>query len=91
MPGDPRKDKPQQLGVFDIQIRLGECLEELREYAEAEPLLLSGYKGLKEHEDKMSARDEAYLRRALQALVRLYQATGKPDQAAEWHRKEVEQ
>jgi tetratricopeptide (TPR) repeat protein len=58
----------------------GRCLLKLRRYEEAEPQLLAGYSGLaaafgKEHEQA---------KRVGTFLVSLYDAWGKPEQAAEW-------
>jgi hypothetical protein len=52
-------------------------------YAEAEPLLLKGYEGLKQVEP---------LRRRMKAdvgrwIVRLYEATDQPEKAREWREK----
>jgi serine/threonine protein kinase/Tfp pilus assembly protein PilF len=59
---------------------LGACLAAQKKYAEAEPLLLGGYQVL--------AKDPGTLedgrRRARERLVRLYEAWGKPDEAARW-------
>ena len=85
------KIMPDAWEVFGARIRLAEGLLEQQESAEAESLLISGYQGLKAREEKVPANRKSLLQRAVQELVRLYQATGKPDQATEWRRKEVEQ
>jgi tetratricopeptide (TPR) repeat protein len=69
---------------------LGACLLGQKNYAKAEPLLLQGYKGLRQHEDRIPAnfrRDR--LTEAVKRVVQLYEETGKPDEAAKW-RKELE-
>jgi len=81
MPNDPQ--------VFTARLRLGEYLLEQREYAEAEPLLLTAHRGMKEREDKLAANRKPYLMRALRALVRLYEETNQPEKAAEWRQKLV--
>jgi hypothetical protein len=53
-------------------------------YAEAEPLLLAGYEGMKQWEARIPASGKKYLTEALNRLVQLYNAWGKPDQAARW-------
>src|SRR5262249_18722314 len=69
---------------------LGACLLGQKKYAEAEPLLLSGYKGLRKHEDKIHASlRQRFLTEALERLVQFYEETGNPDEAAKW-RKELE-
>jgi len=69
-----------------------------KKYAEAEPLLLSGYEGMAQRADKIPAAGKPHLKKTLQCLVQLYEATGRLDQAAKWktevtkwYRKEVEQ
>jgi len=63
---------------------LGGSLLGQKKYAEAEPLLLSGYEGLKQREDKIPAAGSMRPQQALQRLVQLYEETNRPDQAAQW-------
>jgi hypothetical protein len=67
----------------------GEALCGQKKYADAEPLLLSGYEGMKQRMTKIpeSARITR-LTEALERLVRLYDAWDKPAEAAKW-RKEL--
>ena len=51
-------------------------------FAEAEPLLLKGYDGM-----SPPPAVEDRKREALQRIVDLYDAWGKPDKAAEWRAK----
>ena len=60
-----------------------------KNYADAEPLLLAGYEGMKAREAKIPPAGKPRLTEAIQRLVDLYGAWGKPDQAAEW-RKNLE-
>jgi tetratricopeptide (TPR) repeat protein len=83
-------------GTWDFWARssaeagLGACLLGQQKYAEAEPLLLRGYKEMKERESQVPPVYRWRLTRALEWLVQLYEATGRPDEAAKW-RKELEQ
>jgi hypothetical protein len=61
-----------------------------KKYAEAEPLLLNGYEGMKQREDKIPANSVGSLTGALERLVQLYDAWGKKDKADAW-RKKLEQ
>src|SRR5207245_2270612 len=82
--------------TFSAKSLLGGSLLGQKKYAEAEPLLLAGYEGLKQREDKIAlhrnpldsfrfpADRQPWLKEALRRLVQLYEATGRPDQAAEW-------
>lgn len=58
----------------------GHCLAKLDRYAEAEPLLLEGQRVLNETFDETDERTQAVVR----WLVQLYDAWGRPDQAARW-------
>jgi tetratricopeptide (TPR) repeat protein len=62
---------------------LGGVLAEKGDYAEAEPLLLQSYEELTNEPMAWPHRQ----REALERIVRLYDAWGKPDQAAEWRSK----
>jgi tetratricopeptide (TPR) repeat protein len=75
--------------TFNTQSMLGEALLAQKKHADAEPLLLKGYQGLKERAAKIPAEVRLVrLSEALQRLVKLYEATGKKDEAAKW-RKEL--
>ena len=69
---------------------LGDSLLGQKKYTEAEPLLVSGYEGMKQRQDKIPANGRVRLKEALQRLVQLYEETGRPDQAAEWKQKLAE-
>ena len=90
------KRLPDDWRTFDARSMLGGCLLGQKKYAEAEPLLLSGFEGVKQREDKINLRyvlprfwrfpadSKPWLKEALRRLVQLYEATGRPDQAAQW-------
>ena len=67
---------------------LGEALLDQKKFADAEPLLLSGYEGMKQREDTIPPQDKPRLTKALERLVKLYEAWGKKDEAMKW-RKEL--
>ena len=58
-----------------------------KKYAQAEPLVLSGYQGMKERESKMPIGAKAFLKEDADRVVELYTAWGKPQKAAEWREK----
>jgi eukaryotic-like serine/threonine-protein kinase len=66
----------------------GQALLEVRAYAEAEPLLLIGYRGLKQSQARNPPRVDPRLEHAAERLVQLYDAWGKAEEAAKW-RKEL--
>jgi len=59
---------------------LGDCFRAQGRYAEAEPVLLASYDALKSAQGVPAPR----LRKALDRIVNLYEAWGKPEKAAEW-------
>ena len=66
--------------VAKLQGEHGECLIQLRRFAQAELPLLASHEGL-----KASYGDEHNLTiDAIKRLIRLYEAWGKPEKAAEW-------
>jgi hypothetical protein len=83
-----QKVQPDDWTTFDTKSMLGEALLDQKKYADAEPLLLSGYKGMKEREANIPSQDKPRFTKALERLVQLYEAWSKPDKAAGW-RKEL--
>ena len=66
---------------------LGNSLVGQGKYAEAEPLLISGYEAMIERQTTMSASDKSDLQDAGQRIVQLYQNWGKPAKIAEWKQR----
>jgi serine/threonine protein kinase len=81
---------PDNFRTFSGRSLLGGCLLGQKKYAEAEPLLLSGYDGMKQREAAISQAGRLRLQEALQCLVQLYEETGRPEIAAEWKKKLAE-
>jgi serine/threonine protein kinase len=79
-----KRIEPDAWTTFEAESMLGEALAAQKKYAEAEPLLVSGYQGLKSREEAIPAVDRPRLARALDRLITLYEAWGKDDQAARW-------
>jgi len=75
---------PDDWLTFNARSMLGGSLLGQKKYAEAEPLLLSGYEGMKQCEGKVPEAGKLRIREALQRLVKLYQATARAEQAANW-------
>jgi serine/threonine protein kinase len=66
---------------------LGQSLAGAGKYADAEPLLISGYQGLLQHRAKIPAVSQPEVGSAVDQIVRLYEDWLKPDKAAEWQAK----
>ena len=69
---------------FHAMNLLGAALLGQQQYADAEPLLLQGYEGMKERESRIFAADKLRLTEALDWIVQFYETTGDFDQADYW-------
>ncbi len=69
---------------------LGAALAMQKRFAEAEPLLLSGYEGMKHARGAMPVEDRPLLTDAREAIARLYEDWGKSAKAAEWRELQKE-
>jgi serine/threonine protein kinase/tetratricopeptide (TPR) repeat protein len=83
-----RKTQPGDWKTFLAQSFLGATLLGQQAYAEAEPLLVAGYEGLKAREKEIPRFFAQYrLPEAGGRVVRLYEAWGRPEEAAAWRSK----
>jgi tetratricopeptide (TPR) repeat protein len=84
------KKQPAIWTTFHAQSMLGDALLGQKKYVDAEPLLLGGYKGLKQRAAQIPPQvKQLRLTEALKRLVQVYDAWDRPDEAAKW-RKELE-
>jgi serine/threonine protein kinase/Tfp pilus assembly protein PilF len=72
--------------LHDSQSLLGESLSGQEKYGEAEPLLLTGYRGLAEQQGTIPAESRSVIEQAGARILRLYDAWHKPEKGAEWRR-----
>jgi eukaryotic-like serine/threonine-protein kinase len=63
---------------------LGGALHGQGRYAEAEPLVIEGYRGIKARAARIPAAGKPRLPETAERVIRLYEAWGKPARAAEW-------
>ena len=80
---------PNDWDTINIKFLLGSALLGQKKYAEAEPLLLAGYQGMKQRETDVRFQYSLTVTEALERLVQLNEALEKKDEAAKW-RKELE-
>lgn len=85
-----RRKQPDEAALVGLLAPLTHVPLAQNKLAEAEPLLLAGYKGMKQREAKIPAVGKPNLKETLRRLVQLYDATGCPDRAAEWKQKLAE-
>ena len=79
---------PDRWQTFNVTSLLGEALLGQEKYAEAEPLLISGYEGMIERQAKISPPHWSKLTDALDRLVKFYEARGEQgdaEKAAQWN------
>jgi tetratricopeptide (TPR) repeat protein len=70
--------------TFSTRSMLGGALLGQKKYAEAEPLLLKGYEGMKQRENKIPEPAKVRLAEAVDRLIEFYTATKKPDEVKKW-------
>jgi tetratricopeptide (TPR) repeat protein len=70
---------PESWCRYNALSLLGECLSGQGRHAEAEPLLLEGWERMEPPASMRSRKDDALAR-----IVKLYEAWGKPGEAARW-------
>ena len=84
------KKQPDVWTTFSTRSMLGEALVGQKKYAEAEPLLLQGYEGMKQREKTIPPQGKVRLTESVERLVQLYDAWGKKDKSDEWSKKRDE-
>ena len=80
---------PKDWTTFYTKTLLGSSLLGQRKYADAEPLLLQGYEGMKKIEKTMPQDAVPKITEALERLVQLYEAQSDSANASKW-RKELQ-
>jgi serine/threonine protein kinase/tetratricopeptide (TPR) repeat protein len=85
--GIREKKQPDDWWRFHTMSQLGAALAGQKKFAEAEPLLLQGYDGLKAREAKIVASQKKKLAEAAARIVKLYEAWGKAEEAVDWRKK----
>jgi hypothetical protein len=78
------KSQPDNWTTFNVKSLLGGALLGQKKYADAEPLLLAAYEGMKQQEKTVPPQGQDRLPEALDRLIELYTATNKPDEVKKW-------
>jgi tetratricopeptide (TPR) repeat protein len=81
------KKPPDDWWCYHTKSQLGAALAGQTRYAEAEPLILAGYEGMKARAATIPAPSKSRLTEAAERVVRLYENWGKPEQATAWKAK----
>jgi hypothetical protein len=82
-----KQTMPDDFRRFRTESLLGASLARQQRYAEAEPLLISGYEGMKQHQAAAIIRLRAKVSQGLRDLIALYTAWGKPEKVAEFQKQ----
>ncbi len=78
------KTQPDAWSTFNTQSMLGGALLGQKKYADAEPLLLKGYEGMKQREKSIPPQGAIRIPEALDRLIELYTAIEKRDEVKKW-------
>jgi serine/threonine protein kinase/tetratricopeptide (TPR) repeat protein len=82
--GARQKRDPDDWWRFHTMSQLGWALVGQEKHAEAEPLLIGGYEGLKDREARIPAPARRNLAAAAGRIVPFYEAWGRADRAVKW-------
>ena len=74
-------------GRYGSRALLGESLAGQRKYAEAEPLLISGYEGLRRFDKAVPLGERPLVAKTEDWILQLYRDSEKPQKVAEWRAK----
>jgi len=78
------KKEPDDWPTFNTQSMLGAALLGQKKYADAEPLLLKGYEGMKQREKTIPPQGSTRIPEALDRLIELSTAMKKPDEVKKY-------
>jgi tetratricopeptide (TPR) repeat protein len=82
-----QKNQPDDWTTFSTLSMLGGALLGQKKHAAAEPLLVKGFEGMKERNQTIPPGGRPRLREAADRLITLYEAQGKPEEAAKWRQQ----
>ncbi len=82
-----KKRDPNGYPRYNSESLLGASLAGQGKYSEAEPLLLSGFEGMRQLGDKLPETGKSRFKLAAERIVQLYESWDKPGKVAEWRDK----
>lgn len=83
----PDNERPESWEPLERQSLLGVSLMEQLRFAEAEPWLISGCRGLLQRRAAIPLPDRPAVERAGQGIIQLYDRWAKPEKSVEWHQQ----
>ncbi|CAN5428777.1 hypothetical protein BH10PLA2_BH10PLA2_17130 [soil metagenome] len=81
---DPKAPRVLPWQIAQVKSMLGQALTGQKKFAQAEPLLLAGYEGMKKQEKTIPTAFSDSLPNAANRLAQFYDACARPEKAAEW-------
>jgi WD40 repeat protein/serine/threonine protein kinase len=78
------KGAPDAWTTFNTYSALGGALAGQKRYAEAEPLLLKGYQGMRERVETIPHLGRTRVPEAIDRLIEFYTVTDRPDEVKKW-------
>jgi serine/threonine protein kinase/tetratricopeptide (TPR) repeat protein len=82
-----QRKTPNDWRTFETRSMLGGSLASQRKWTEAEPLLISGYEGMRARDARIPAPQKKRIAEAGARIVTLYEAWGKKDKLEEWKKR----
>jgi tetratricopeptide (TPR) repeat protein len=79
--------RPDDWSTFHMKVLLGASLVGQQKYAAGEALLVQGYEGMMARAPTSPPKSRLRLSEALEYVVQVYDARGKPEQAQAWRQK----
>ncbi len=79
-----KRMEPDAWSTFNTMSQLGGALLGQENYAEAESLLVKGYEGMKEREEKIPPKGAVRIPESLDRLIEFYTATNKPEETEKY-------
>src|SRR5262249_20841275 len=79
--------EPDDWRTFNTKVRLGATLLGQKKYAEAEPLVLNGYEGLKQRAATIPLQEKFCLTDAHKWMIDLYEGWGQKNKSDQWRQE----
>ena len=76
--------EPQAWTTFSAKALLGVALLGQKNFAEAEPLMLAGFEGMKQRETTIPPAAKVRIPETIDSLIELYTALGKTESVEKW-------
>jgi len=73
--------------VYRAESLLGASLAGQKQFSDAEPILLEGYRGMASRKERIGVPDRYHMDQAREWIGQLYRAWGRPANASEWEKQ----